>query len=193
MRGSTGRAALGSAAPWLLLGGLVLFLVIAAKDELGKGGLIGWLKKLLGLEPPGPIEQDTPTQQDAAGQDHESGGVGSAAVTGFFNLESGESIDMDNEWATLGQSVVVPISLVNSSPSRQVVLVNVHVYADYLISDEERTWSELITVDGLSGKQLGARVLLPSAFPGSRPTLYVDLTIAGVHQDRIENVKTSIG
>jgi hypothetical protein len=189
--GESGKSALASALPWLALGGLVLLLIVAIRKGLGPGGLSAWFRDLLGLNPPDKEQSNTGTQQDSAGQDHESSGVGSAAVTGHFSIHSGDALQLETNLGNVSMSAIIPFDLVNSSPTRQQVLVQVHVYEDYLFKDEQQTWEELVTVDGLSGRHVEANVVLPGIYvPLTRPQLFLDLTVAGVHQDRVEHVET---
>lgn len=190
MAGETGKAALRTAAPWLLLGAGLVLLIYLLRKQLGGLDLKGWLWDLLGLNPPSPVQSDTPAQQDFAGDDHASTGVGSGGVTGHFGITDGDTLQLQNNW-NLTTTATVPIELVNSTPSKQTVLVQVHVYADYLVNDEQLTWTQLVEVDGLGGKHVEANLNLSLSAPGSRPQLFLDLTVAGRHQARVEHVGTS--
>lgn len=188
-----GGAALGAAVPWLAAGGAILLILYLLRKEIGDaGGLGDWLAKLLGIGAREPIASQEDTQQDSAGQDHESGGVGSAAVTGHFSIASGDTLALTPHVFNVSESVDVPLDLVNSSTEQQTVLVQIHVYLDYLMADEQKTWAQLVTVQALSGKHVEATIDMTGArVPFTRPDLYLDLTVAGVHQDRIENVEVS--
>ena len=191
MEEPVGKAALRSALPWLVLGGAVLLLIYLLRKELGEGGLSDWIRKLLGLRAPDPIAEERETQQDAAGEDHSSSGVGAQGVTGHFEIKSKDTIQLVN-LLNLTTRADVPIFLVNSTTKQQEVLVQVDAYEDFLVSDEQQTWSELVKVDALSGKHLVASLNLSlNTVPFTRPQLFLDLTVAGVHQDRVENIETS--
>jgi len=188
-----GRSALASAVPWLASGAAILLILYLAQKQLGPGGLSAWLKKLLGLGPTPKTSEDTNTQQDSAGQDHQSSGVGSAAVTGHFAIASGDTVPLDvNMFGLFKSTVSIPFDLVNSSNQAHTVLVQIHSYADYLLSDQAQTWEQLVEVAPLSGKHVEATLELTNIFstiPTTRPTLFLDLTVAGVHQARIEGVR----
>ena len=187
-----------SAWSWLALGaGALILLWLASKlwksgtepdrgsQGSSAGGLGGWLADLLGGRARSDVALEEGAQQDFAGQDSGDEGEGSAAVTGHFLIRSGDSINRE----LFAGTVRVPFALVNSSRSSQRVLVQLAVYWDFLISDEATTWEELIDVDGQSGKHVEADLAVPAVVLLRNPRLYVDLTIAGVHQDRIEDVE----
>jgi hypothetical protein len=187
-----GGAALSAAVPWLAAGGAILLLVYLVKKQLGKGGLSDWLTNLLGFSPPAPVAHQEDTQQDSMGQDHQSGGVGSAAVTGRFLLQDGDTVELTPHLLAFVDSVDIPVSLVNSSTSDQEVLVQIHVYEDFVASDDQQTWEQLVTVNAQASKYLEARINLTAArIPFTRPTLFLDLTVAGVHQARVEGIEVS--
>lgn len=192
----TGTTALAWAAPWLVLGGAILLIVYIVKNELGDGGLQAWFEKLLGTGKGKKTEGDPQkTQQDAAGQDKQRGGVGSAAVTGHFAIASRDTLSLDVHFLGIWKSTVtVPFDLVNSSPDHQQVLVQIHAYQDYLFSDQQTTWEQLVPIDGYSGTHVEAVVELTNIFstiPTTRPQLFLDLTVAGVHNDRVEHIETA--
>jgi hypothetical protein len=186
-----GKQVLASALPWLITGGAILLLIYLFRKEIGAGGLQDWFRKLLGLGAPDPIASQEETQQDSFGEDHDSSGVGAQAVTGHFAIKSGDTIQLVNE-LNLTTRADVPLNLVNSSPKPQKVEVKLNAYVDYTFSDESLTWTQLIDVGALESKRLVATLNLSlNAVPFTRPQLFLDLTVAGVHQDRVEHIGTS--